>query len=433
MVAIVQLQGTMEQAKLSTVSRSAQPKSPPRSQTRRHADSDGTCATIRSSEGGSSVASNCSSLSRLRTVEGHDSDKVRSRYLHCLGKLSGSTATHAAADRSGTSSHHMVHKSKPIPIGGGGDTELLSSSAPELFQPKSYPKGLNSSARSLPASRAPLQRRRGMSLGAEEKIILLKRSVQYTTRLKSGPADPGQQTPIITEVPLKGGDGSDGSPPSSSNNKFFELSSAWTSLLAEGGTTASMTSTSAASEPLDGAYDLFSLPSVPSDSSVATGSRCDSMKSLDIAALDRMPSRDDLSMSSMPRQRKVSFDHTVKATTIPSRLSYSNRIRTRLWSSTEDIYTNAVRNEKEYIYDGGNWRTAREENGFVRFNSSSSSSPEELVHPVHFNGWPSTCQPYWQEEQQMAMSNRGSPSPSARNDNVNDQEFEDDAGVFEMD
>jgi hypothetical protein len=61
----------------------------------------------------------------------------------------------------------------------------------------------------------------------------------------------------------------------------------------------------------------------------------------------------------------------------------------------ESIYVNAIRNEKEYAYDGNDWRTAREESDFFPC-SSSSSQPEELVHPVHFGSWLTPPQPVQQ-------------------------------------
>lgn len=106
-----------------------------------------------------------------------------------------------------------------------------------------------------------------------------------------------------------------------------------------------------------------------------------------IFALDRLSLRDDISELSISKHRKVSFDSIVKAATIPSRLSYSDRMKARLWSSTEDIYSNAVRNEKEFAFDGSNWRTASEESDFLRCPFASSiSSDDVFVHPVHFTG-----------------------------------------------
>lgn len=103
----------------------------------------------------------------------------------------------------------------------------------------------------------------------------------------------------------------------------------------------------------------------------------------------------------------------------------------------EDIYNNAVRNEKEYAFDGNNWRTAREESDFLRCSSISSSSPEELVHPVHFNGWSTYPQPSWNNEQSLSSTQRSEvPSPKNGEDKnapyqVDDVESQE--GMFEMD
>ena len=102
------------------------------------------------------------------------------------------------------------------------------------------------------------------------------------------------------------------------------------------------------------------------------------------------------------------------------------------FESTEDIQQNLARNEKEYSYDGNDWRTAKEETDFLRCSSSSSSSSlEDLVHPAHFSNR-SSSQPYW---------NSGSASiPSSRNDDYRSnakERSEEDAdyseGIFEMD
>ena len=90
-----------------------------------------------------------------------------------------------------------------------------------------------------------------------------------------------------------------------------------------------------------------------------------------------------LSDHSIQPRRKVSFDSTVKATTIPSRSSYSKRVRTKLWSSSEDIVNNAIRNEFEFAFDGNDWRKIREEKDFI----SVAPSSDEKLHPAHFYGW----------------------------------------------
>ncbi len=155
----------------------------------------------------------------------------------------------------------------------------------------------------------------------------------------------------------------------------FDLSLSWLSR-----DTAS--SSSLFSDQVDGASDLFSLPS---DSSISP-SQSDSIQSLEkIIGVDQLSLHDDISDCSMQKHRKVSFNSTVKATT--TWLSYSSKMKTRLWSSTKDIYSNAVRNEKEFAFDGSNWRTASEESEFLRCPFASSMlSDDVFVHPVHFDG-----------------------------------------------
>ncbi|KAL3807002.1 hypothetical protein ACHAXA_000947 [Cyclostephanos tholiformis] len=113
-----------------------------------------------------------------------------------------------------------------------------------------------------------------------DKIILLRRSVQYTTTLKSDPNGDDANSIAAPRVSLS----------------EFDLSSAWASLLSND------TASTASSSTLDGAFDLFSLPS---DSSIAFGRR-DSTKSFDIEnmAQELRPSRVDLSLPFISKQRK---------------------------------------------------------------------------------------------------------------------------------
>eukprot|EP00578_Thalassiosira_sp_NH16_P007040 CAMPEP_0181120000 /NCGR_PEP_ID=MMETSP1071-20121207/23906_1 /TAXON_ID=35127 /ORGANISM="Thalassiosira sp., Strain NH16" /LENGTH=396 /DNA_ID=CAMNT_0023204593 /DNA_START=125 /DNA_END=1315 /DNA_ORIENTATION=- len=355
----------------------------------------------------------CSYTSRVSHIE------VRRRYLNRLG----------IRDES------QQHRRTSSGEGGNlGDLEFTSScSAPEDIigsMPKLAPTSLRQSLShgAMPASSTVSSQHKRTR---QEKIILLRRSVQYTTRLKFGSKDEESSSQPnstrfdeeITKIAAA---------PKSSPSKF-ELSSAWMTLLSKD--TASTTSASA--EPLDGAYDLFSLPSNSSIAASVIASSPDTGM-----AMDRLPSRDSLSTAStMPNKRKVSFDATVKAATIPSRFSYSNRIRTRLWSGTDDIYANAVRSEKEYAFDGNDWRTAREESDFLRCPSASSASPEGLlVHPAHFRGWatPSPPQSCWNPAP-STVSNCGSALSSSRSGeggNTDKRTSQDDdysGGMFEMD
>jgi hypothetical protein len=240
--------------------------------------------------------------------------------------------------------------------------------------------------------------------------------VQYTTKLKFNNSDEDDVFGLSTS-----------DKPNTSSPSKFELSPAWSTLLqsdeldnkvastttaawstvlqSDGLENKAASTTTASLSELDGAYDLFSLPS---DSSLAAHSQRLSRDDLSSTgnstkssgALDRLPSRDDLSYMSMstssiqqPRRRKVSFDNTVTAATIPSRQSYSSRIKARMWSNPEEQYTNAMRNDLEYTFDGKDWRTAKEENEFLRCSlssggSSTTSFEELLVHPVHLSPTP---------------------------------------------
>merc|ERR1719491_323626 len=95
------------------------------------------------------------------------------------------------------------------------------------------------------------------SSNSQDEIILLRRSVQYTTKLKSDPTDAAKMNQLISKTLREEGNGANVSP----------KSSAWPSLISKD----SASSTLASSEHLDGVYDLFSLPTV---SSIAP-SRCD--------------------------------------------------------------------------------------------------------------------------------------------------------------
>ena len=144
------------------------------------------------------------------------------------------------------------------------------------------------------------------SSSSQDKIILLRYSRHYTTALKS---DPSERTEDVSNG--AGGRDNDPTPPSISPPFGFDLSAAWASLL-------SKDRSSEASTSKDGAYDLFSLPGRPLDGVVG---------------------------------RKVSFDATVQATTIPSRQSYSERMRRQIWGGAEDVRAPSAWSEREHASD----------------------------------------------------------------------------------
>ena len=214
--------------------------------------------------------------------------------------------------------------------------------------------------------------------------VLLRKSVQYTTELKFDKTDPLDIENISQHT--------------------VTPTSTWDNLLAIDevdvyGTPAKHC------QALDGAYDLFSLPS---DSSITSYTRAISSKATSTDSLSEPSSfnsnmhASSFSFQSIERRineiyqinplcdnstfsrRKVSFDSTVKTTTIPARNSYSERIRTKLWSNSEDIMDNAIRNELEFAFDGHDWKKIREESDFISITPSSN----EKIHPAHFYSKP---------------------------------------------
>ena len=308
---------------------------------------DSTLATEVSSEFCHlSLASSSSKPSTGRRRHSVDNtDDVRAKYLHRLGFGMApitSERVGAVTDQSSTSKQR-----KALSNGSASSVRLSCSLDDRLLIPTPTP-----------------QRRQ------QERLILLRRSEQYTVDLKF------DESPVEATKPK------------------FELSSAWTNFLSSS-FHAFEPSQSCKSEPLDGAYDLFSLPS---DSSFNTKPTSDMAFSSDSATTSSFlrrdsskTSRSELSSSAVSRRppRKVSFDSTVIATTIPSRFSYSECIRSRLWSSTDDIYSNATRNEHEFTYDHSDWRTATEEAEFLPTENCSGylSAQEELVRPYLMSGY----------------------------------------------
>jgi len=69
----------------------------------------------------------------------------------------------------------------------------------------------------------------------------------------------------------------------------------------------------------------------------------------------------------------VQFNNEIKVILVPSRLSYSSRIRSRLWSDPIESHNNILRNTFEYHYEGRNWRNVIEESHMV----------DKTTHPIH--------------------------------------------------
>jgi len=52
------------------------------------------------------------------------------------------------------------------------------------------------------------------------------------------------------------------------------------------------------------------------------------------------------------RKKRCNFNEQVEVVPIPMRTEYSNRVRTRLWSSAMEIHENAARNTIEFAAEG---------------------------------------------------------------------------------
>lgn len=74
----------------------------------------------------------------------------------------------------------------------------------------------------------------------------------------------------------------------------------------------------------------------------------------------------------------VQFRPSVTVRRIPSRHEYGEETKRDLWSNLDEIRVNALRNEAEFVFDGGNWRECSEEDAMY-FDHRLGS----LVHPAH--------------------------------------------------
>jgi len=341
---------------------------------RQHCNGNSASKTLATCASKSQLLSRTSSYHpdmQRRSVDDESStcNKVRERYLHRLG----------------TSSMNPGHFNV--------DNNQIISSTPEkasyIEQQQSSNKQDKIISTSLPEKASSLEQQQNQKDSIdcdEDNIILLRQSIKYTTELK----------PDLNE---------------------FELSSAWSKLLSSNDTSRCQTP----SPPKFGTRRL-SRKDTASSTSLESASYSSMTSGL--------PSFDNLSStSSMQRRRKVSFDTTVHATTIPSRHDYSDQARAAMWTNQAELYREAFRNDLEYEFDGRKAQSVSEEVDFIRCSltpPSSSTIEEMLVHPVHF--LPTSP---WKKANTPQHSTLTSASV-----NCQTEEFEDDdytEGVFEMD
>jgi len=84
-----------------------------------------------------------------------------------------------------------------------------------------------------------------------------------------------------------------------------------------------------------------------------------------------------------PTPRKgVSFSPNVHIQPIPHVSTLSSTQRRRMYSSSNEVRRNKIRNKKEYRYDGYDWRNVTEES-----EMGVDDVTGEVIHPVHEYEW----------------------------------------------
>jgi len=78
------------------------------------------------------------------------------------------------------------------------------------------------------------------------------------------------------------------------------------------------------------------------------------------------------------KESRVKLRPQVCIIPIPSRNEYSHHMKNSLWNTSEEIYTNALRNSVEFAAEGWNWRNVTEDEQMLVHIDSG-----QLIHPVH--------------------------------------------------
>jgi hypothetical protein len=79
------------------------------------------------------------------------------------------------------------------------------------------------------------------------------------------------------------------------------------------------------------------------------------------------------------RRGSIVFNETVRVVPIPLRTEYSARVRHRIWSNSDEIQENAVRNTIEFASEGWDWRAVLLDDAMHLCRTTG-----ELIHPIHY-------------------------------------------------
>jgi hypothetical protein len=97
----------------------------------------------------------------------------------------------------------------------------------------------------------------------------------------------------------------------------------------------------------------------------------------------RLPRKNNKNKNSKNSNKKrrggIVFNETVRVVPIPQRTEYSPRVRHRIWSNSDEIQENAVRNTIEFASEGWDWRAVLLDDDMHLCRTTG-----ELIHPIHY-------------------------------------------------
>jgi hypothetical protein len=115
--------------------------------------------------------------------------------------------------------------------------------------------------------------------------------------------------------------------------------------------------------------------------------------------------------SNKNKRRGIVFNETVRVVPIPLRTEYSARVRDRIWSNTNEIQENAVRNTIEFASEGWDWRAVLLDEAMHLCSTTGA-----LIHPIHYEPHDPAAGAVQQQQQQCDHDD----VDEANNDDVDD-------------